>query len=74
MSSKVTEALTELSKLPAAEQERAAEAILDFATGATTRPNLTAEQAEEVRRRLADPRPTFVTLAEAKARLALLGA
>ena len=74
MISKVTEAMTELSKLPAAEQERAAEAILDFATGATARATLTGEQAEEVRRRLADQRPTFVTLAEAKARLALLGA
>ena len=74
MTSKVTEAMTELSKLPADEQERAAEAILDFATGTTARPTLTDEQAQEVRRRLADPRPTFMTLAEAKGRLTLLSA
>ena len=73
MSSKVAEALNELAKLPASQQERAAEAILDFVRQdhALT---LTDEQAEEVRLRLADPKPTFLTLAEARARLAQIGA
>jgi hypothetical protein len=73
MSSKVTEALSELAKLPVSEQERAAEAILDFAHR-DGRPMLTDEQAEEVRKRLADPQPAFLTLAEAKAQIARLGA
>jgi hypothetical protein len=68
MSSKVAEALSELAKLPLSEQGRAAEAILDFARR-DGRPTLTDEQADEVRQRLADPNPTFLTLAEVKARL-----
>jgi hypothetical protein len=68
MNKKIQEAIAELEKLPDSEQEIAAEAILDFASRGG-RPELTEEQAEEVRRRLGDPNATFLTLAEARARL-----
>ena len=68
MNGKIKETIAELEKLPAAEQEFAAEAILDF-THRGGRLVLTEEQAEEVRRRLADPNPKFLALADARARL-----
>ena len=68
MNAKIKEAIAELEKLPAEEQEQAAEAILDFAARGG-RSELTEEQAEEVRRRVAEPNPKFLTLAEARARL-----
>ena len=37
-------------------------------------PQLTPDQVKEVEDRLADPKPTFITLAEARARLSRLGA
>jgi hypothetical protein len=67
MSNKLDTAIAELAKLPADEQEIAAEAILDFVGGG--RPELTDAQADEVRRRMAEPEPRFLTLAEARARL-----
>ncbi len=73
MNKKVEHAIAELVKLPETEQEVAAQAILDFAARGG-RPELTAEQAEEVRRRLAEPDPRFVTLTEARARLLGKGA
>jgi hypothetical protein len=68
MSDKIKEAIAELEKLPAEEQELAAEAILDFAERRKTR-ELSEEQVAEVRRRLAEPDPKFLPVAEAKARL-----
>ncbi len=68
MNDRVKEAIAELAKLPIAEQELAAEAIIDFARRGG-RSELSEEQAEEVRRRLADPNPKFLTLAEVRARL-----
>jgi hypothetical protein len=67
MNSKVQEAVAELSKLSEAEQEVAAEAILDFARA--DRLEITDEQAAEVQRRLRDPNPKFLTLAEVRALL-----
>ena len=61
-------AVIELAKLPAGEQEIAAQAILDFAARGG-RAELTDAQADEVRRRMADPEPKFLTLAEIRARL-----
>jgi hypothetical protein len=61
-------AIAELAKLPPADQEVAAQAILDFAARGG-RAELTDGQADEVRRRMADPEPKFLTLAEARARL-----
>jgi len=68
MNDRVKEAIAELVKLPIAEQELAAEAILDFAHRGG-RSELSEEQAEEVRRRLAEPNPKFLTLVEVRARL-----
>jgi hypothetical protein len=73
MNKKVQEALAELEKLPENEQEVVAEAILDFAARGG-RVELSEDQANEVRRRLADPNPKFLTLAEARARLLGAGA
>jgi len=68
MNKKVEEAVAELVKLPESEQEVAAEAILDFAARGG-RLELTEDQADLVRERLADPNPKFLTLAEVRARL-----
>jgi hypothetical protein len=68
MSDKIKEAIAELEKLPAEEQELAAEAILDFAERHKTR-ELSEEQAAEVRRRQAERDPKFLPLAEARGRL-----
>jgi chromosome condensin MukBEF ATPase and DNA-binding subunit MukB len=73
MNKRVQEALAELEKLPENEQEVVAEAILDFAARGG-RVELSEDQANEVRRRLADPNPKFLTLAEARARLLGAGA
>ena len=61
-------AMAELEKLPPGEQEVAAQAILDFAARGG-RAELTEAQAAEVRRRMAEPEPKFLTLAEVRARL-----
>jgi hypothetical protein len=68
MGNKLDAAIAELAKLPPEEQEVAAEAILDFADRGG-RPKISEAQAHEVRRRLAEPEPKFLTLAEARARL-----
>jgi len=68
MNAKVKEAIAELEKLPADEQDQVAEAILDFAAR-DDRPELTEAQTEEVGRRLAEPVPKFLTLAEVRAHL-----
>ena len=73
MTSKIKKALAELEKLSADEQDLAADALLDFAQR-ERQPQLSADQAKEVEARLADPKPTFITLAEARARLSRLGA
>jgi len=68
MNAKVKEAIAELEKLPADEQDQVAEAILDFAAR-DDRPQLTEAQAEEVGRRLSERAPRFLTLAEVRAHL-----
>jgi len=68
MTNKLDIAIAELTKLPADEQDIAAQAILDF-VGDGGRPELSDAQADEVRRRMTDPEPRFLTLAEARARL-----
>ena len=73
MNKKVEKALAKLKDLPEREQEVAAEAILDYAVGAGE-PRITDEQLAEVERRLADPKPTFVSLAELRARFKRIGA
>lgn len=73
MNAKLAQALSAITKLPTAEQERAAEALLDFALQ-QSRPTLSEEQAAEVQRRLQEPQPERMTLAEAKARIDRRGA
>jgi hypothetical protein len=73
MTTSVDNAVKELKNLPKDQQEIAAEAIMDFAKSANGL-RLSPEQIEEVRQRLSDTRPTFVTLEEARARFSALGA
>ena len=67
MIKKLEKALAKLKSLPEHDQEVAAEAILDYAAGAAG-PRLTDDQLAEVERRLADPKPSFISLAEVRAR------
>ena len=55
--------------LPEDQQDAAAGALLDYLDHIKS-VYLTDEQVAEVHRRLADPNPRFLTLDEAKARLA----
>lgn len=73
MSKNVEQAWAELQKLPQHDQEIAAAAIIDFAAGAQ-RLRLSDEQVAEVERRLAEPNPKFLTLAEVRARFRSDGA
>jgi hypothetical protein len=59
---------------PEKRQEDAAQVLRDMENQDTASHHLTEEQEAEVRRRLADPSPRFLTLAEVRARLAQLGA
>lgn len=72
MNAKLAQALSAITKLPDADQERAAQALLDFARQ-ENRPTLSDEQVAEIQRRLRN-QPEHMTLAEAKARLARRGA
>lgn len=67
MTEKLQAALAELEKLPPDEQDVAAQAILDFAARGG-RPELSDAQADEVRRRMAEREPKFLTLDEVRAR------
>jgi putative addiction module component (TIGR02574 family) len=65
---KIEDAWAVLQKLSPREQELAAEAILDYAAGASGL-ELSSEQAAEVERRLRDPNAAAVTPAELRSRL-----
>ena len=73
MTGKIEQAWTELMKLPEAEQEVAADAILDYASGGRGA-SLSDEQVAEVERRLAEPSPKTLSITEFRARLRKLGA
>jgi hypothetical protein len=73
MIGKIEQAWAELLKLPEDEQEVAADAILDYASGSCGIA-LTDEQVAEVTRRMAEPNPKTVTITEFRARLRKLGA
>ena len=70
---KIEKAWAELMKLPDGEQDVAAEAILDYTSGAH-RIELSNEQATEVEWRLGEGEPASLTIAEFRARLKKLGA
>jgi putative addiction module component (TIGR02574 family) len=65
---KIEDAWAVLKTLSPREQELAAEAILDYAAGASGL-ELSSEQAAEVERRLRDPDAKAVTSAEVRSRL-----
>ena len=65
---KMDDAWAVVKKLPLHEQERAAEAILDFAANLGG-PRLTDEQAREIKRRLAQTSPKTMTPKQARGRL-----
>lgn len=67
MNAKMSQAWSALLALPEPVQELAADAILDLANDDGSLA-LTAEQVAEVKRRLVDSEPKFLTLAEVRAR------
>lgn len=69
---KIEEAWKALRELPESEQEVVAAAILDFATRDRA-VELTDEQVAEVKRRLADPNPKYLTLVQVRAHFKKLG-
>ena len=70
---KVEEAIEVLQKLPAEKARMFADAIIDAATPRAEDMQLSDEQVAEIERRMANPSPKFITLAEAQARLQKLG-
>ena len=73
MTGKIEQAWTELLKLPEDEQEVAADAILDYASGGRGI-SLSDEQVAEVNRRLSEPNPKTLTITEFRAKLRKLSA
>ena len=69
---KLEQAWKALQELPEGEQDIAAAAILDFATR-DRESKLSEEQIAEVKRRLADPNPKYLTLEEVRARFVKIG-
>jgi hypothetical protein len=70
--SKIEQAWVELQKLPESEQDIAAAAILDFAARDRDL-ELSDEQVAEVERRMADPNPKYLTLAQVREHFKKLG-
>ena len=70
---KIDEAWQALQTLPARDQERAAEFILDFVAQSGDI-QISDEQLAELERRMSDPNPEFLTMDEVRARLRKLGA
>jgi hypothetical protein len=73
MSKKLQQAVERVQTWPEDRQEDAAEILLEMDAQDASRYHLSAEQIAEVERRLADPKPKFMTLTELRARLARLG-
>jgi len=72
MTKLLEEALRQVERLPADDQNAAAGALLDYVKHMRDM-RLTDEQAEEVRRRIANPNRKLLSLAEARARIERLG-
>lgn len=72
MTTKIERAWLELNKLPPADQEVAAEAILDYASGNRS-VELSDDQIAEIERRLREDKPSVVTISEFRRRLRHLG-
>ncbi len=72
MSKLLQKAFERAKELPPEQQDAAGMALLEYLEESGSL-QLTDEQVAEVRRRLADPTPRLLGLAEVKARLAKLG-
>jgi hypothetical protein len=72
MTKLLEQALREIERLPADEQDAAAGALLDYVKHMREL-RLTDAQVAEVRRRIADPDRRYVSHAEARARIDRLG-
>ena len=68
------EAIERVQQWPEERQEDAAKILLDMEAQDTSSYRLTDDQVAEVKRRLADPNPKFLTLAEVRARFSPSGA
>jgi hypothetical protein len=68
------EAIERVERWPQQRQDDAARMLLEMEAQDAAGYQLTDEQAAEVQRRLVDPTPRFITLAEARARLSPRGA
>ena len=68
------EAIERVQQWPEERQEDAAKILLDMEAQDTSAYRLTDDQVAEVKRRLADPNPKFLTLAEVRARFSPSGA
>ncbi|OGG80249.1 hypothetical protein A3A39_03700 [Candidatus Kaiserbacteria bacterium RIFCSPLOWO2_01_FULL_54_13] len=66
---KVEEAIEILQNLPEEKARVLADAIIDAATPRSEDLQLSDEQVVEIERRINEPSPRFITLAEAQARL-----
>ena len=64
------EAIERVQHWPEARQEDAARMLLEMEAQATSSYRLSEDQVAEVERRLADPNPKFLTLAQVRARFA----
>ena len=70
---KVDEAIEILQKLPEEKARVLADAIIDATTPRSEDMQLSDEQVADIERRMSDPAPRFITLAEAQARLQKIG-
>ena len=68
------EIIERVQRWPEERQDDAARMLLEMEAQDTAGYHLTDEQVAEVKRRLADPNPKFLTLAEVRARLVAFGA
>jgi hypothetical protein len=73
MTKMLRDAISQVEKLPDAEQDAAAGALLDYLTHRRDL-RVSDEQLAEIRRRRADPNRKLVTHEEARARIKRLGA
>jgi hypothetical protein len=72
MTNKLKEAIEVLRGMPKAEQETAAQAIMDYAAH-DTEMRLSDEQVAEIERRIASPSRKFLAVAQARKRLRRFG-
>ena len=70
---RVEDAIEILQRLPEEKARVFADAIIDAAVPRSEELRLSEEQVAEIERRMSEPTPRFITLAEAQSRLQKLG-